>query len=204
MFLAGWIINASCFVKILYLIFQVSLLLSRDLDSLPSDRETAAVEEFLEDPDSFFHIMRDHPQHGAKMLAGMWDEKLDAGNGYGRRKWRQTWRNAAESGLLYVPRSSGYSDQIFLERYVKLMRGCENNDPKFAKISRYVWPWIEKVSMAHDAYSCTDFPNTRPFPTQRKQDINNHVGSVTSEANILQTECPAQCRPKGHLDWIYC
>ena len=33
---------------------------SRDLDSLPSEREVAAVEEFSNNQSFHFHIMRDH------------------------------------------------------------------------------------------------------------------------------------------------
>ncbi len=47
---------------------QVSLLLSRDLDSVVSKREAKAVKEFLNHPNATVHVMRDHPQHGVGML----------------------------------------------------------------------------------------------------------------------------------------
>ena len=40
---------------------QVDVFLSRDLDSIFSDRETAAVEEWMKSSSSVFHTMRDHP-----------------------------------------------------------------------------------------------------------------------------------------------
>jgi len=43
----------------------------RDTDSRVSEREVCAVNEWLES-DKDFHIMRDHPQHGTQILAGMW------------------------------------------------------------------------------------------------------------------------------------
>ena len=46
---------------------QVDALFVRDLDSEISEREMAAVEEFLES-DKDFHVMRDHPQHGTVIL----------------------------------------------------------------------------------------------------------------------------------------
>ena len=46
---------------------QVSHMLSRDLDSLVSDREVSAVKEWLES-DKAFHFMRDNPSHGIEIL----------------------------------------------------------------------------------------------------------------------------------------
>lgn len=49
----------------------INFFISRDTDSRPSARESAAVQEwiFSQKP---FHIMRDHPYHGTQILAGMW------------------------------------------------------------------------------------------------------------------------------------
>ncbi len=47
---------------------QVSLLFSRDLDSVVSAREAAAVAEFLRHPNATVHIMRDHRGHRLVML----------------------------------------------------------------------------------------------------------------------------------------
>ena len=49
--------------------------ISRDLDSRFSDREQAAVEEWLNSSKKF-HIMRDHPRHRPAMLGGTWGCKL--------------------------------------------------------------------------------------------------------------------------------
>lgn len=48
---------------------SVEMMLSRDLDSNVSEREVAAVREWMNSNLSF-HIMRDHPQHGVFILAG--------------------------------------------------------------------------------------------------------------------------------------
>ena len=44
-------------------------MLSRDVDSNISEREVAAVKQWL-NSDASFHVMRDHPQHGVFILAG--------------------------------------------------------------------------------------------------------------------------------------
>lgn len=49
----------------------VDVMLSRDADSRIGRRERLAVAAW-EDSGHSFHIMRDHPQHGAKILGGMW------------------------------------------------------------------------------------------------------------------------------------
>jgi hypothetical protein len=50
---------------------DVSVMLSRDADSRLNTRERWAVEEWLAS-DRDFHVMRDHPEHTAPILGGMW------------------------------------------------------------------------------------------------------------------------------------
>ncbi len=53
---------------------DVEVMISRDTDSRLSYREWAAVNEWLESG-KLFHIMRDHPEHNAPILGGMWGAK---------------------------------------------------------------------------------------------------------------------------------
>lgn len=53
---------------------ECEVMLSRDCDSRLSKREKEAVDEWLAS-DKGFHIMRDHPWHGSKILGGMWGVK---------------------------------------------------------------------------------------------------------------------------------
>ncbi len=50
---------------------DVEVILSRDTDSRLTQREKDAVDEWM-NSDMGFHIMRDHPWHGAPILGGMW------------------------------------------------------------------------------------------------------------------------------------
>ena len=50
---------------------HVSVMLSRDTDSRVSERESLAVNEWL-NSDKDFHIMRDHPYHEMPIMGGMW------------------------------------------------------------------------------------------------------------------------------------
>ena len=49
--------------------------LCRDLDSRFSKREAAAVGEWLQSS-AAIHVMRDHPQHGAPLLGGLWGARV--------------------------------------------------------------------------------------------------------------------------------
>ena len=57
---------------------QVSVMVSRDLDSRLTTREQAAVEDWL-NTGLAFHVMRDNPQHGTEILGGMWGARMDSG-----------------------------------------------------------------------------------------------------------------------------
>ncbi len=52
----------------------IDVMISRDTDSRLGEREMLAVQEW-EHSDWGFHIMRDHPRQGARILAGMWGIK---------------------------------------------------------------------------------------------------------------------------------
>lgn len=53
---------------------EADVMISRDCDSRLNLREKFAVDEWLASPKTF-HIMRDHPWHGSKILGGMWGVK---------------------------------------------------------------------------------------------------------------------------------
>ena len=40
-----------------------------------------------------------------------------------------------------------------------------------------IWPLVKHDQIAHDAYTCSKFPNSHPFPTKRPADYQ-HVGQV--------------------------
>ena len=66
--------------------------------------------------------------------------------------------------------------------------------------------------MAHDAYFCAmpefQTASVKPFPTKRKDELFNFIGcQVGREERITfekEHECPVECRPTNHKDWLYC
>jgi len=158
---------------------QVDLAVFRDLDSRLLEREVAAVREWVRS-DKAVHMMRDHPQHLAPVLAGMWGAKMS-----GRRKrWQSTWQAILKSSEAWAPRHRSQSDQQLLKKFV--------------------WPWAQHSLMQHDSYSCADFPGSKGFPTQRIRRPGNFVGAVATKRkkHFLWQVCPKQCRRK--LAWIHC
>lgn len=84
---------------------KVERAIIRDTDSRLSKREATAVKEWV-DSDKGFHIMRDHPQHKAVMLAGMWGAKAD--------KLRDI-----EKMIVNLQEDKNYSvDQLFLQKKI--------------------------------------------------------------------------------------
>ena len=69
-------------------------------------------------------------------------------------------------------------------------------------LAQHVYKLIKTNSTIHDSYICMSYQDSKPFPTERK--VKDHVGSVWVPEPIKITECPKECRPPDHQDWIYC
>jgi hypothetical protein len=67
----------------------VDLVLSRDLDSSLTLRERVAVAEW-EASNQTFHSMRDHDQHNAPMLGGLWGAKNNLLGSTASKKLQET------------------------------------------------------------------------------------------------------------------
>ena len=94
---------------------QVSHMVSRDLDSLISKREAAAVQEWL-DSDKSFHFMRDHPAHGIEILGSGWGVRLAE---LERTFIDSAFIVASKDPMFWANRDAYGPDQGFLKRYVQ-------------------------------------------------------------------------------------
>lgn len=160
------------------------LVMSRDLDSSLTQRERAAVNEWLASNKSF-HSMRDHPQHGVPVLGGMWAFRPPL--------------NPKISRMFY--------DKIHNKALIK--KYDAKNDQTF--LANEIWPHVKSDAIAHDSFLCkTSYGHKSvPFPTQRQftNDSDCFIGCVRPCCrNGVKPfgECPIECRPKDHQDWIYC
>lgn len=77
---------------------DVDIFLSRDCDSRFSDREVAAVNEWLSS-DKDFHIMRDHPYHSVPILGGMWGCRNGIMRNIGISKLIEDWDSYCRKGI---------------------------------------------------------------------------------------------------------
>jgi hypothetical protein len=160
------------------------LVMSRDLDSPLTPRERSAVNVWLMS-NKAFHAMRDHPKHRLRMLGGMW--------GF------QSFLNRSLSHLILnkihnrelIKHYTGHADQTFL--------------------TDHVWPYAKSDALVHDSFHCTKGFGQKPvpFPTQRPSvnETNCFVGCIRpccTRGKRPFNECPKECRPKGHPEWIYC
>ena len=88
---------------------------SRDLDGDISERELAAVLEFL-DSDKQLHTMRDHPEHGTVILGGTWGIKLQ--NPEIRQKMKETFNNMMNDEYYTAPRTAYGADQKLIANHI--------------------------------------------------------------------------------------
>ena len=55
------------------------------------------------------------------------------------------------------------------------------------------------------SYLSPKYSGTKPFPTRRKNEVNNFVGAVVADqGQCIWEKCPGKCRPKKHKDWEHC
>ena len=80
-----------------------------------------------------------------------------------RSHWNRIWKNSLEQQFMWAKGNGGHYglDQSFLKNYIQPLLN-ENN------------------SIAHDSYGCdvpdVKYPYTRPFPIERKLELDNFAG----------------------------
>ena len=103
--------------------------------------------------------------------------------------------------------------RMFLEKILDrsvITRYGGRGDQSF--LGEHIWPHIQNDLIAHDSYLCKKpyGTNSRPWPTRRPP-LNDSgvcfVGCVRPCCPFNKFplgECPLECRPKDHPDWIMC
>ncbi|KAF4528042.1 hypothetical protein B566_EDAN016662 [Ephemera danica] len=158
----------------------VDVALSRDLDSILSVREQAAVQEWLS-TGAALHVMRDHKDHKTELLGGTWGAHLNDSN-------RCEWRVMIEHILLRAEGAGKGRDQVLLREEI--------------------WKYSNRPGWAlqHDSYHCEKYKNlgiSRAFPTQRLMEPMNFVGSrFKMDTQPIKVKCPLSCRREP--SWKFC
>lgn len=164
----------------------VDYLISQDLDSPMTTRQSETIDMWLNDAEKskFFYIARDHKEHQASILAGLW--------GAAPERARQRLFNIFRFMLLP---SVG-------RRYI------EGGDQQF--LDDFVWRPVKPHSLMFDSYYCERYGG-RPFPSRRPTGLC-FLGCIrpccangtSDDSSKYLTPCPLVCRPKDHQDWTYC
>lgn len=151
----------------------VDIFCPRDLDSPLLERESDAMKEWILD-NKIIHVMRDRKVHSSQIMGGMWCFRNSKNRDLGIKLFNTILNQAT------------YEFDTKSDQYI---------------LNKYIWPEVEFDSLQHDSYLCDLFPNSKPFPTKRKQFF---VGCVRDCFIFMDEVCPEKCRPKDHKDWIYC
>ena len=157
----------------------VYIMCSRDLDVDIYKREEDAVQDWIR-TNKTLHSMRDHPDHGAVILGGMWCYRTINNIAKATRILELILKNAAK-------RSS-------------TSEASKGNDQPMLHI--YLWPELKNDVIQHDSYLCKRYAGSIPFPSQRSA-VNEIIG-LTNRSGIEARVCPTECRPRDHQDWLYC
>ncbi len=177
----------------------VQIVQFRDLDSLISYREAAAVHDWLENVGyKAFQLMRDKWfYHNVPILAGMW--------------------GAQNRRLLKNGKGAYLREQIIKSSQFVKNRGTRNWDQ--IMLNRLIVVERAKDVVAYDSYYCKQWARrmmVRPFPVQRQADIpaRDFVGNVMNftgdgkgkiyASKEKELKCPVECRPSYGKDWTYC
>ena len=71
-------------------------------------------------------------------------------------------------------------------------------------IRRYIWRWAKWDCLTHDAFHCSKFSRTKPFPTRREIHPNNFVGAVGwSMFYVNFIVCISGCYQCGDIRALY-
>lgn len=143
---------------------SVEYFLVRSANGRLSDRDAAAVSEWIEstNSESVFHCIRDHPRHAsAAVESGLW-----GGRGAPLRERLKPGMNA----LLheYVSNHSAHAGE-----------GSAAVRPTHF-LSNVIWPLVRDVAYCHDSVSCKNWPNTYSFPVERSNP-SQFVGQLFNE-----------------------
>lgn len=166
-------------------------IISRDADARLTNRDKAAVDEWVESG-KYFHVMRDHVNHKKwPVLAGM----FGAVNGLLHPRLVQAWFGKNEtSEVANAPgaaRAKWWSDQVWLRDSV--------------------WPLVKVHTLSHASFGCGDWGEAQftGYPTQRQDDYDV-VGATYRPRELGRwmagrggnDTCPQKCRRQ--LEWTKC
>ncbi|XP_042875762.1 uncharacterized protein LOC122255625 [Penaeus japonicus] len=199
---------------------HVDVTMSRDTDARILEREVSAVNEWLA-TNRTFHVMRDHHNHCARVMGGMWGMRMDktnhegGGGGGGGVKEVEGDKGEGEKEKEGGERGSGNGtrpsgrDVFAIVRKTIVEQGSrfhkDENDQ--GVLGNVLWVNFKENMVAHSSFCCEKIPEAfTPFPTQRveRSFIGNKDYGKHPEGFQVRIPCPEACRSPKHRDWEYC
>jgi hypothetical protein len=101
------------------------------------------------------------------------------------------------------------TDPLIIRNYNPFFVSLRGSDQLFLR--DHVYPRVAFNSLIHDSFHCNRWPGEeragdKSWPVRRKG--NCFVGLPSTEpceeSGTFRPECPRQCRPVAHQDWIFC
>ena len=157
----------------------VGIMCSRDLDGEIYKREEDAVSYWMR-TNKTLHSMRDHPYHNVEILGGMWCFRPQNSPTKAKHSLKLMLENAGKRSS--TSEATKGNDQFMLQRYL--------------------WPKVKNDVIQHDSYLCKSYPGSIAYPSQRSSIIE--IIGASRSWGFEAMECPKECRPKDHQDWLYC
>ena len=165
---------------------SVDVACSRDLDSPIYLREETAVSDWLKS-DKMLHVMRDSIYHTSEIMGGLWCLRNMKNRTLGRHVLDLVLRKAQSRNSTRMSEATKGNDQNVL--------------------NRHVWPLLVGDCMHHDAYLCSKYKGSIPFPTQRRNTTYYFIGCRRPCHGAMEDKpkkCPVECRPAQHKNWEFC
>lgn len=133
---------------------EVGRFIVRDTDSRLSEREKVCVDEWIESKKNF-HIIRDHPHHGARIMGGMWGATSVIGSILNYNKEFRRFKESFPFHNIRKARKEG-GNQNFL--------------------ARMIYPKIRNDVIIHDNHHFYKDETVLKIPSEK---VNNHfIGEI--------------------------
>ncbi|XP_047739361.1 uncharacterized protein LOC125178792 isoform X2 [Hyalella azteca] len=156
---------------------QVERFIVRDSDAQMSEREVAAVNEWMASGKAV-HLMRDHPAHDAPVMGGMFG--------------------------VYQPPDMLHVFEDILDKLFVLHPA--NDQDNLARVMTRSFLDEHALQHSSFHCTSRRLGPSLPFPTQREGGffVGNPWYRPEYCCEPLDKKCPKPCRPPQHPDWLYC
>src|SRR6218665_1104567 len=162
----------------------VDYFLIRDADSRISDRDSAAVNDWMQETDiPALHCVRDHPKHADfPIVDGLFGGRIS------KLRSRLNGKNLLDIVQEFYANTSG-----------ALMDYAANDKRKEPEdiLNDILWSMLHEDALCQDSVSCEKWNNTRSFPVKRERE--EYLGQKFDERQESTSDDVGQVKPTNPL-----